>query len=228
MRRIVCAVALAGVGVLATGAAVAASPVSGSVFGPVTSVKGETFVLKTALSPSGSSTVHLGSSTAITEQAAGSRADLRKGVCATANGAKNSKGVVAATRVTVSAPVNGQCGGFGGGGRPAGSSSRTPPSQRPSGTRPGGFANFGFASGTITQVKGSTLTLHGARGTSTVTVSSKTTITKTVRVGSSSIKVKLCAFVFGTSTDKGINVAAQSVALSRPTSSGCTSRFPRS
>ena len=163
----------------------------------------------------------------ITEQTTGSRADLKKGACVTALGQKNSEGVVAATRIMISQPVKGQCGtGFGRTGRPSGARPQgTPPQRPPGGT--GGFANFGFATGAITAIKGSTVTLHGRQGSASVTVSPKAQITKTVRVAASAIKVKLCAFVRGTSTDKGVNVTAEDVGLSRPGTNGCIPGFRR-
>ena len=236
-RTLVYVIAVTGSVVLGSGVAVAAAPVTGSVSGPVISVKGLTFKLTTSLSPTGSSTIQVSSRTMITEQASGSRADLKNGVCATAVGPKNSNGVVAATRIMIFQPVKGKCsGGFGGGGRPSGSRNRpngSPPQgsttpQRPPGGA-GGFANFGFANGAISAVKGSTLTVHTQRGstnvTTTVTVSAKTQVTKTISVAASAIKVKLCAFVRGTSTDKGVTVAAQNISLSQPGPNGCNSRF---
>ena len=76
-----------------------------------------------------------------------------------ATGQKNSKGVVAAQRISVTTPVKGQCtAGFGGRGtRPAGHRHGRPPGSGTGGQRPpgagtgnGGFgnsANFGFAFG---------------------------------------------------------------------------------
>ncbi len=228
-----CALALTVVGValLAAGAASAAAPVQGSIVGPITSVKGKTFTVKTSLSPTGASKVTVGSKTTITEQQAGNLADLRTGVCVMATGTKKGS-VVTASRIALSPVVKGKCnGGFGGGGRPRGS-------YRPGagagggpggGSRPPGFtrpANFGFAFGAISAVKGSTLTVHSNQtGTTTVKVSSKTTITRTATVGSNAIAVKLCAFVRGTSSDKGVTVAAQNVSLSKPGATGCTNRF---
>jgi Domain of unknown function (DUF5666) len=222
-------VAVVGALLATASVAAAASPVTGSVAGPITEVKGQMFKLTTTLSPTGASTIHLGSKTAITQQVAGTRANLQKGVCVTAVGQKNGKGVVAATQVTVTKSVNGKCtGGFGqrsrpGGSRPPGS---TPPT-RPPGGGAGGFANFGFANGAISAIKGSTLTVHGQRGTTTVTVSAKTKVSKRITVGSSAIRVKQCAFVNGTSTDKGVNVSAQTVSISDPGPTGCSSGFRR-
>jgi hypothetical protein len=222
-------ICMAGLVVLGAGAATAAAPVAGSVAGPVTSVSGPTFELTTSLSPTGNSTVHVGPTTVITEQSDGTRADLKKGVCATAIGPKKGKGVVAASRIMISQPVNGQCGaGFGRGGRPSGSGPRlggTQPPRPPGGSR--GFANFGFATGAITAIDGSTMMLRGRQGTTSFTVSAKAQVTKTVRLTASAIKLKLCAFVRGTSIDRGVTVTAQDVGLSKPGSTGCTPRFRR-
>lgn len=106
----------------------------------MTAVSGATFTLKTPLSPTGSSKVHVGSTTVITEQATGTRADLKKGVCATAIGAKNAKGVIAAMRVMLSAPIKGQRGfGLGRGTRPNGSRPGTTTPRRPPNGRGGGL-----------------------------------------------------------------------------------------
>ena len=232
MRRRPTAVVGAGVlgaVLLGTGLAAAAAAVSGSIGGPVTSVKGQTFTLKTSLSPTGSSKVLVSSATVITEQANGSRADLRKGVCAVALGQTNSKGVILATRVMLSAPVKGKCGGGFGGGGPRGGGNgpggQLPP-QTGSRQRPGFSGNVGFASGAITAVAGSTITLHSSpQGTSSMTVSSKTQFLKTIDVTASAVRVGHCAFVQGTSTDKGVTVTAQDVRLSKPGPNGCTATF---
>ncbi len=213
----------------------AASPVTGSISGPVTSVKGSTFTVTTSLSPTGKSTVTASKSTTITTQETLAPSALETGLCAMATGQKNSKGVVTAQRISLSAPVKGKCtAGFGrGGARPGGTGA--PPGgtggQRPPGGS-GGFgniANFGFAVGTISSAKGDTLTvkgtLNGKAVTTTVTVSSKTQISKTVKVGASAIAVKDCAFVRGTSADKGVTVTAQNVSLTKPTSTGCQFGF---
>jgi hypothetical protein len=227
-RVSVLALAVAAVALSATAVAAAAAPVQGSIAGPITSVKGQTFTVKTALSPTGSSKVTAGSKTTITEQVAGKQADLQKGVCVVANGSKKGS-VVVASRITISKAVDGKCGGgFGRGTRPGGGA-RPGGGSRPPGSRPPGSfgANFGFAFGAIAAVKGSTLTVHSRqRGSTTVTVSAKTQIAKTTRVGSTAIAVKLCAFVRGTSSDKGVTVQAENVALSKPGPNGCTSRFP--
>jgi len=205
---------------LATAAALGATtPTQGSIAGPVTTVKSGTFTVKTSLSPTGSALVKTNAKTTISRQITAKRTDLKSGVCVTANGLKNSKGVVAATRVTVSYPTKGSCGGRVGGTPPRGNGSPTP--QPPSGAqRP---ANAGFAAGMVSSIKGSTLTVTGRDGkTSTVTVSSKTSIRKTASVKPSQVGVKECAFVRGTSTDKGITVLATNVSLSQPVNGSCS------
>jgi hypothetical protein len=214
----------------------AASPVQGSLFGPVISVKGTTFTITTTLSPSGKSLVSAGSAK-ITEQTAAPKSSLKVGACVMANGVRNAKGVVAAARITISQPVKGSCtNGFAGGRRTGGI--RPPGTTPPTGTRrpPGGFGgntNFGFAFGSVTKVSGSTLTVKGtsfgssAPRTTTVTVSSKTSLLRTITVAASAITVKTCAFVNGTSTDKGVTVKATRVAITPETKGTCTSGFRR-
>lgn len=231
MTRLVAVVAL----VLAAPAAALAAPtapVAGSVFGPVTSVKGSTFTLTSSLVPKGKSTVSVSSATVITEQATAARSSLEVGACVVASGSRNSKGVVAAARITLSDPVKGQCStGFGGrrtGGQPPANRTGTTP-RRP----PGGFTRgtFGFAFGKVTAVKGSTLTVSGTRGsskvTTAVTVSAKTQLEKTVRVEPSAITTGSCAFVNGTSGDKGVTVEAERIALTKKTNGSCTTGFRR-
>ena len=67
-----------------TGVAAAASPVSGSISGPVVSVKGSTFTVTTSLSPTGKSTVSLGKSAVITAQETLTQSALKTGLCAMA------------------------------------------------------------------------------------------------------------------------------------------------
>lgn len=215
-----------------TGLAVAATPVSGSISGQVTSVKGSSFVVKDAFGPVADSTVSVTGSSTIIEQVTASSSDLKVGVCVAAIGEKASSGAVTATRITISAAVKGACSsgffGRGGGGPRPGD---TPPSGggagaggRP-GFTPGSFGNFGFASGLVSALKGSTLTVHGTTGSTTVTVSSKTQLLEMEKVASSAITVNECANVRGTSSNDGLTVAATSVNLSKPTSSGCNRGF---
>jgi Domain of unknown function (DUF5666) len=231
---------ISGVGAIAaafvlTGVASAASPVTGSISGPVTSVKGSTFTMTTSLSPTGKATVTVGKSATIVTQATVALSSLKTGDCVMATGAKSTKGVVTAQRISLSTAVKGTCtAGFGrrggAGGRPPGAGTGT--GKRPTtGGGAGGFnfANFGFAFGSVSSIKGNTLTVKGTFGgkatTTTVDVSSKTTISKTVDVAPSAIAVKDCVFVNGSSTDKGVTVTATNINLTKPTSTGCRFGF---
>ena len=227
------AIAATALGAVAAGVALAAKPVSGTIGGPVTAVSGSTFTLASSLSPKGKATVHVGSKTTITNQVNGTKVDLKRGICVVAIGQKNKKGVVQAQRVMLSRPVKGRCtGGFGGppNGRP-GQGAPQPPQgagQPPQGPRPqgnfGNLANFGIATGAITAVNGNVVTLHNQSGTAKLSLQAKAQIVKTVVATSSAIKVGMCAFVTGTSSDKGANVTAQDIRLSKPTSRGCLGR----
>jgi hypothetical protein len=229
-RRAIAFTTIAALAAVIASVAIAASPspVSGSIAGPVTSVNGRGFTVKTSLSPTGSSRISLSSKTTIRAQVAASRADLKKGACIMATGQRGKNGVVTATRISVTQPINAKCGGgFGPGNGPGGT-------QPPAGSRPQPPANggpppgrFGGAFGTIITVNGSNLTVKGPFGNTTVVVSPKSALTRTQGVGPSAIKVEQCAFVFGTSADRGVTVQAQNVNLSQPTSAGCTAGFPR-
>ena len=216
--------ATVGAGLLFAGAVAAAAPVQGSIAGPVTAVRGKTFAVKTTLSPTGSSKVTVTAKTTIHEQAAGRRGDLKKGLCVMASGTKKGA-VVAATRISLTQPSGGSCTGPAGGRGARGT--RPGGGAPPSGGSGRGFsppANAGFAFGTIAAVKGSTLTVKDRTGSTKVTVTAKTRIGKTVRVKASAIRAKLCAFVRGTSGDKGVTVTAQDVSLSKPVSGSCSFR----
>jgi len=233
---LVSGLALAGFA-LAAGLALAASPVSGSISGQVVSVKGTSFVVKDAAGPVADSTVSLAGSSSIIEQVSADRSALTKGACVTATGSKSSSGAVGAQRITISAPVKGTCssGFFGRGGGPGGPGGARPGGARPTGaggarsphaTGFGNFGNIGFAVGSITAVKGSTLTVHGTNGSTTVTLSGSTQLLMMRSVGPSAIKASQCVNVRGTSSNEGATVSATSVNLSQPTSSGCNRGVP--
>jgi hypothetical protein len=205
------------IGVRAVGAATA---VSSSVAGAVTSVAGATFTIKTSVTSTGSSKVKLSSKTAITKQAAGTRANLKKGDCVRASGTGSGTAVEAAQVVITGVSANQCSAGFGGTGAP----------HQAAGSGAGGFTpsgNGGVAFGTISAIKGSTLTVTGRFGAKSVVVSSKTTILKTVSAKAAAIAVKECAFVRGTSSDNGVTVEASNVSLSAPTKDGCSARSGR-
>jgi hypothetical protein len=124
--------------------------------------------------------------TAFTQQVTAATSDIAVGSCVVAMGEAGDDGVIAATTVTLSEAVDGECaqgfGGMGGGGGLPGGG--TPPSgmpeggmpsgmpeggmpsgmpedgERPSGGPGGGFG--GFAVGLVTAVDGDTITVEGA------------------------------------------------------------------
>jgi hypothetical protein len=201
-----------------------ASPVQGSVSGPVVAVKGTTFTITTPLSPNGRSVVSAAGAH-ITEQAPAPRSSLKVGACVMANGAQKSKGVIAADRISITAATKGSCAQPvvrqarppGAGTPPAG----TPPA--PGGFRTGGSGRpGGFAFGEVTKIAGSTLTVKGPLGTTAVTISSKTALTHLVTIKASAITTKTCAFVRGTSTDKGKTVKAADVSITPERNGSCT------
>lgn len=227
MRTIIVVSALV-LSLAAVGSAGAATkPVTGSISGPVTAVKSNTFKVKTTLSPTGTAAVKVGSATTITEQVTAKPGAVKTGLCVVAIGQKSTKGVVTATRVTITQPVKGACTiGFGGrpggqgGGRPPGGGA--PPQGTPGGGFGGGNANFGFASGKVTATKGTKVTVKSTRGVETFTFSKTAQVSETKDVASSSIAVKQCAFVQGTSTDKGVTVKATSISLTEQRNGSCT------
>jgi hypothetical protein len=205
---------------IAVSSSSAATPAPGSVVGAVTSIKGSSFTVTTSLSPTGHATVELSSSTTTTAQEPGKRSNLKDGACVLVTGTSQGTSL-AATRIVIRsctdrAPADGALSGRGadplGGGQGDGIGLSRP-------------ADFAVASGTVTSLAGSKLTIKGTNGSRTVKLSSATQLMRTVSVKASGIEVAECAFVRGTSTDAGVTVKAQSVSLTPGSKSGCTSPF---
>lgn len=156
----------------------------GGVRGTIAAVTGQVMQLQDA---SSQTAVAWTSSTTITQEVAGTLADVTPGVCVLAltagSGTAGAAGSGAATSVTVTQPVDGSCtAGFGGGGgatggampggRPTGAPGNgTRPSGAPGyGTRPSGAPTGGaggFArpvDGLVTAVSGSTITVQTRTG----------------------------------------------------------------
>lgn len=221
--------------VMGVPAAFAAAPVRGFVSGPVTSVGAAGFVVKTTISPTGSSRVVVGKKTAIDRQITAARSALVKGACVVATGTRGSGGVVQAASISISRAGSSGCtGGFPGGrstgnGPPAGQGQAPGQGQRPPGAPPQGYGpppNFAFAGGQITAVDGSVLQVKSRTGTVKVKVSASTRLSRVIRVGKGAVKVGMCAFASGTSTDRGVTVSAESIRLSEPGPNGCNRGFP--
>lgn len=108
-------------------------------------------------------------------------------------------------------------------GRPSG---RVRPSGSPSFGAGGGGAAFGRAAfGTVASVGNGTFVVNSTRAgktsSVTVTTTSGTTFREEATATKADLKVGLCATAIGTTDDTGA-VTARTIALSTPTSSGCT------
>jgi hypothetical protein len=204
------------------------------VSGLIVSLSGKTMQVRTT---SGQSTVTYTSKTTVTEQKSAKATDAKVGVCATVRSADSSASAgssstaIAAGSVSLSDEVEGSCqGGFGGGSRPSGMPSGGGaggvPSGQPSGAMPSGAprGGFGGASGKITKVDGSTLTIEQTRGTDktsvTVTLTGDTTYTKQAKTDTDAIAKGKCVFARGKSDSTGA-LSATALRLSAATNGEC-------
>jgi len=217
------------------------------VFGMIVAQSGRTLQVRTS---SGQSTVSYTSKTTVTEQKSAKAADAKVGTCAmvgstdTGSAGSSAGSTITASSVSLSDAVGGSClGGFGGGNRPSGMPSGgtdgrgTPPSGapgnggvgasgQPSGARPSlRGAGFGGASGTITAVSGSTLTIEQTRGSKRtsveVTVTGATTFSKQAKTGTDAIGKGKCVFANGKRDSTGA-LAATAVRLTSAVDGECS------
>ncbi len=153
---------------------------------------------------------------------------------------------VTASVVSLSQPISGACttgsGGFGGrGGFPGGGTGGRAPfggefpggGQRPPGGgsfRGRGAGQFGLASGSVTGVKGSKVTVKETNPTTkksssvVVTLTSSTAFTERQSASATNLAVGKCASSFGSADSTGA-VTATSITLSTPGANGCSSGF---
>jgi hypothetical protein len=170
---------------------------------------------------------------------------VRAGDCVLATSASGSPSASSfnATQVTISPPVNGQCGGTGrAGGQAPGSAPTGAPRSVPSGAprfpsrtgsfpsgSAGGFPRTGaFATGKVTSVSGNAIVVAarqfgtGASTTSrTVTVGTLTKITTQQSTSAAALKVGLCVNAVGKPDSAG-TVTATSVHITSPVNGQCT------
>ena len=200
---------------------------------------------------SGQVTVTFGPKTAFTATSATMKSAVVVGTCVAAMAARSpSSGAAApsspapsasppprvtsftAATVTITQPVNGTCNAsFGGpnGSRapgPGGPASGAFPSGTPSGGfGRGGFGDFARATGKVSAIAASTMTVVGNTRTGsityTVTVDPSTMYTTTGRGTAASLAVGKCVIAFGSTNSAGA-VAATRIAVSPASSSGCT------
>jgi hypothetical protein len=174
---------------------------------------------------------------------------IKPGDCVTAAAPSATSGSTSpftATTVTVTPAPNGSCtGGFGGqqragnGSRPSGFPSGFPSGARPSGSaaRPSGFPSGGvrrgtFASGPVTAVSGSTITIAARdfRSSTTtprkVTLGPSTKMTTQASTTAKSLAVGKCVTAEGTADTSGA-VKATRVQITDPTNGQCSAGFGR-
>ena len=181
--------------------------------------------------------------TAITATKSVALSAVKAGDCVSANGSAEN-GVLTATNIRISQSVNGDCATTGpaGGlpGRPEGAGA--PPSGLPGGGTPpsgapGAGAGFTVATGKVTDVAATGLTLSGqlltigsgaspspSQGQVTVSAGTDTTVSKEVQATSAALVVGKCARAIGDANDKG-TIAATSINVSEAVDGKCTMGF---
>ncbi|HEX3981529.1 MAG TPA: DUF5666 domain-containing protein [Acidimicrobiales bacterium] len=223
--------------------------------GSIAAINGTSLEVQNATT--GQTTVSYTSTTTFDQTVAATGADVTVGSCISAFGKPTSSSSkqafgepVTATTVSITQPTSGSCtGGFGGaggaggfgrggaggaaGGRPAGGEFPGGGSgRRPAGGRSfrGGAAGFGAASGSVTAVNGSTVTVSEAnpqtKKTSSVvvTLTPSTTYTQHTTAAASDLAVGKCATAVGTADTTGA-VTARSITISTPGANGCSTGF---
>jgi hypothetical protein len=197
--------------------------------GQVAAISGTTMQVQSQ--QAGQVAVSWTSSTKFTHPVTTTLSAVKAGDCVVATAPSGTSSTsFTATALTVSTPVNGQCGGGPGNGqRPSGFPSGQRPSGAPSGAA--GRRNGAFATGTVSSVSGSTLVVAarqlGSNGSTTnrnITVGSQTKITTQQSTTSQSLKVGLCITAQGSANSTG-TVAASSVRISDPVNGQCTGGF---
>jgi hypothetical protein len=205
----------------------------------------------------GQTTVTYTSATTFDQTVSATASSVTVGSCISAFGKPASTSTktvlgapVTATTVSITQPTSGACtgglggsGGFGGFGRrgSGGSTSGGPPAGggfggEGGGNRPGGGSfrgragGFGGASGKVTAVSGSKVTVNQTDPTTkkttsvVVTLTPSTTFSERTTGSASDLAVGKCANAIGTASSTGA-VTARSIVISTPGASGCTTGF---
>lgn len=201
--------------------------------GQIAAVSGDTLQVRSQMA--GQVAVTVTDATTVTDQAAGTLADVKAGVCVVVRSAATGDAsatetaapteVDAATVAVVAAGDDGcTAGGMfggrpGGGGRPTDLPSDLPtdrPSGMPDGARMGGFG----ANGEVTSVTATGFVVKGNDGDVTVTVGSDTTYTKQVDADATALTVGRCVRVDGDADDAGA-VTARTIQVSDAVNDQC-------
>ncbi len=223
--------------------------------GTIAAINGASLEVQNATT--GQTTVSYTSTTTFDQTVTTTAAAVTVGSCVSAFGKPTSAssssrsafgGPVTATSVSITQPTSGSCtGGFGrgfggagggagagrppGGGEFSGGNGFRPPSGG-AGAQRRFTGRFGAASGSVTAVDGSELTVSET-GPSTkkttsvvVTLTSTTTFTERQPAAASDLAVGKCANAVGSADSTGA-VTARSITISTPVANGCTAGFGR-
>jgi hypothetical protein len=179
--------------------------------GELVKISGTTLILN---AQSGDVTVVYNGSTRIQKTSTGTVADIVAGTCIVATGQKDASGAVTASVVRLSPKVNGSCAlggpGAGGGARPT-----------PRGTPRANPANTGFATGEVTAVSGTSVTVLDATGGSRpVTVPTTVRVSKSSPASASDLGVGDCVLATGPKDSSG-TVTARTLSIVPAGPSGC-------
>ena len=205
----------------------------------------------------GQTTVTYTTATTFQQTVVSSVVGVTAGSCITATGTPPTGsgstnrfgGPVTATRVAISQPTSGSCtaglggfraggtGGPPGGGPGTGASGGAPPGSQPGGSPSRTFrgqnpGQFAVASGMVTAVTGSQVTVSEtnpstqAASTAVVTLTPSTTFTERTSASPADLAVGKCAQAVGSADTTGA-VAARSITVSTPGASGCAGRLGR-
>ena len=187
--------------------------------GQLVQISGQTLILT---GPSGDVTVTFSTSTTITKTSLVALADITVGSCVVATGTKDATtGAITARSVTLSPKTASGCP------EPPARVIPTPSpgaSPRPSfSPRPSGLANMSFASGQVTAINGTSLTVQAQAGADvTVIVSTTARVTRSAVVTAADLQTGQCLSANGPRDSSG-NVQATALTITPAGPSGtCT------
>jgi hypothetical protein len=194
-----------------------------AAFGQLVQINASTLILS---GTTGDSTVSYTGTTTITQTSTGTLANIAPGLCISATGTKNAAGLLTATGVLMSAPVNGSCAtaGFGGGG--GGTFTPRPgATPRPSFSPPAGSAGFTATRGLVKSVTGTAVTLTEATGvTTTINVPTTVKVTTSTVIQAAALQTGECVTALGPKNTSG-TVTARSLTITPAGANGCTAGF---
>jgi len=194
-----------------------------AAFGQLVQINGSTLVLS---GTTGDSTVTYAATTTITQTSTGTLANIAPGMCITATGTKDAAGMLTATSVLLSAPVNGSCATAGFGGRGTGTFSPRPgATPRPSFSPPAAAAGLSAARGIVKSVTGTAVTLTETTGSATtINVPTTVRVTTSTVIQAAALQTGECVTAIGPKSSSG-TVAARALTITPAGANGCTLGF---